>query len=218
MRLCTLLLCLAASLAGRADTFTVTNTASSGPGSLARAIQDAYGYSGGPTNLIAFNIPGPGVHAIIPPPDGLPTLGQAILDGYTQPGAQPNTLTNGDNAVLLIEVRGQLSLFGNCTVRGLAIGHFAGAGIYLQGDCLVEGNFLGTDPSGTAAHRNGRCGILINDSLANTIGGVAAGSRNLIAANGAAGIGLAGGHAGQNVIQGNWTASTALAPGPWAMA
>jgi hypothetical protein len=30
-----------------------------------------------------------------------------VIDGYTQPGATPNTLAIGDNAVLLIELKGR---------------------------------------------------------------------------------------------------------------
>ena len=57
-------------------------------------------------DTIAFNIPGTGVHTISPA-SALPAItNPVIIDGYTQPGASPNTLANGDNAVLEIVLDG----------------------------------------------------------------------------------------------------------------
>src|SRR4029434_9670502 len=51
-------------------------------------------------NTIAFNIPGAGVRSI-KVKSALPQLTDPlIIDGYTQPGAKPNTLAVGNNAVL----------------------------------------------------------------------------------------------------------------------
>src|SRR5437867_1674124 len=83
---------------------TVTNTEDSGPGSLRQALLDANN-TPGPDN-IHFSIPGPGPHTITPETD-LPAIsGPVTIDGYTQAGASPNTLPNGNNAVLAIEVDG----------------------------------------------------------------------------------------------------------------
>ena len=59
------------------------------------------------TDTINFNIAGTGVHTIAPFP-ALPTITDpVIIDGYTQPGSAANTqTTNGDDAVLLIELNG----------------------------------------------------------------------------------------------------------------
>src|SRR4051812_14421600 len=71
-------------------TFAVTTTADDGPGSLRRAIDDSNINPG--LDAIAFAIPGDGVHAIRPA-SALPRIDDAaIIDGYTQPGARPNTL------------------------------------------------------------------------------------------------------------------------------
>src|SRR5205823_107353 len=118
-------------------------------------------------DLIQFNIPttDPGFQSgtaafSIQPVSALPTLTDtAILDGYTQPGASPNTLAIGDNAVLKIvldgsqagAVDGLVIAGGNSTVRGLAIDNFAyGSGIVLNGsgNDVVVGNFIGTDVTG----------------------------------------------------------------------
>lgn len=53
---------------------------------------------------IHFNIPGAGLHTISPG-SALPFVQEsAIIDGYTQGNATPNTLEVGDDAVLLIEL------------------------------------------------------------------------------------------------------------------
>src|SRR6266446_4509359 len=85
-----------------ANTFTVTNTSDSGVGSLRQAILDANASSGPDT--IAFNIPGSGVKTITPATTLPAITEQVTIDGYTQPGASMNTLANGDNAVLLIQL------------------------------------------------------------------------------------------------------------------
>ena len=65
---------------------------------------------------------------------GLPEVDDTlVLDGYTQPGANPNTLAIGDNAVLNIVLDGSLAGSvdglvigaGSSTVRGLVIDNFA---------------------------------------------------------------------------------------------
>ena len=62
----------------------------------------------GTSDTINFNIPGTGVRTITPA-TVLPQITKAVvIDGYTQPGASQNTLANGDNAVLLIELAGHL--------------------------------------------------------------------------------------------------------------
>src|SRR5438105_5790153 len=118
-----------------AVTFTVTNTNDSGAGSLRQAILDANANPG--TDMISFNIPGGGSH-VITPASALPTITDPVeIDGYTQAGASPNTLLDGDNAVLLIELNGsniggftltpglQINA-SNCEVRGLVINRFIG--------------------------------------------------------------------------------------------
>ena len=89
-----------------AATFTVTNTNVSGPGSLQQALWDANTNAG--PDLVHFNISGDGPHVIAPTiAQPLPPLTNTVtIDGYTQPGSSPNTLTNGNNAVLKIQLHG----------------------------------------------------------------------------------------------------------------
>jgi CSLREA domain-containing protein len=160
----------------------------------------------GINDRINFNIDGGGVHTIRPATQ-LPTVGKPVtIDGYTQPGASPNTLAVGDNAVLLIELDGETSggsgldiIAGNCTVQGLVINRFAGDGISFRdggvtGD-LVQGNFIGTNAAGTASLGNNiGIGFVQNfgPPSGNTIGGTTPAARNLISGNGVASGGGSG--------------------------
>ncbi|MFN0279865.1 MAG: cohesin domain-containing protein [Pyrinomonadaceae bacterium] len=169
----------------------VTNTNDSGSGSLRNAITCANTTGG--VDTISFSIPGAGAHTITPA-TVLPTITDpVIIDGYTQPGASVNTLAAGNNANLLIELNGttisnSLGLHitsGGSTVRGLVINRF-GTQIQLDsvGGNTIAGNFIGTDPSGTAWATLGSgvlSGIVAN-SGSNQFGGTTAAARNVIVA------------------------------------
>ena len=84
---------------------------------------------------------------------------QAVIDGYTQPGSSANTLAVGDDAVLRIELdgtnvgSGDSGLFlsgGHSTLRGLVLNRWSASAVRLDqgGNNVVEGNFIGTDPTG----------------------------------------------------------------------
>ncbi|HZM91026.1 MAG TPA: hypothetical protein VFF31_31180 [Blastocatellia bacterium] len=192
-----------------AMTFTVTNTSDAGPGTLRQAILDANANPG--PDRIEFKIAGPGVQTIAPL-SPLPIIADQVdIDGYTQPGASPNTLADGDDAALLIELNGagagwavglRVSTIG-CAVRGLVINSFSAGGIILfGGGNVIEGNFIGTDPSGTARLGN-FSGVEIN-SAGNIIGGITPQSRNIISGNYGSGIFLLNSSATGNLIQGNF--------------
>ena len=163
------------------------NTDDAGAGSLRQAILDANANPG--ADIIAFSIPGSGVHTIQPLsalPDITDTAG-VWIDGYSQPGASPNTLAVGDNAVLAIELDGSqsgtgafgLSLAGgNSTVEGLVINQFGANGIQILGNGgnTVRGNFIGTAADGVTAKGNASNGIDVSGS-SNTIGGTTAGAQ-----------------------------------------
>ena len=189
--------------------------------SLREAILSANTNSG--LDLIAFNIPGAGPHTIQPRPE-LPVITDpVVIDGYTQPGASPNTNTTeqGSNAFLLIELDGSFAgrcptgLFiwaGNSVVRGLVINRFNDdtscgwdrSAIYLEpnGSNVVEGNFIGTDVTGTIALGN-TFGI-VPWSVGNTIGGVTAAARNVLSGNEIDAISMQGTRRClDNIIQGN---------------
>jgi hypothetical protein len=186
--------------------FLVTNTCDSGVGSLREAIVDANTLADGTAanpDQIQFNIPTTDSHYhsstgsfSIQSVSALPTVtDMLVLDGYTQPGASPNTLAVGDNAVLKIVLDGTLAGAadgliiggGNTTVRGLVIENFAyGSGIALNGsgNDVVVGSFIGTDVTGESAAAN-NIGIDSNSS-GDRIGGTSPGDRNIISGNNSA--------------------------------
>lgn len=161
-------------------TFTVTNTADPGNGicnasgcTLREAIDAADDTPGKDT--INFNIQGD--VKTIKPESVLPSFEDTVtIDGYSQPGAKPNTLTQGTNAVLKIELSGEDAgpttsglhiRASDSVVKGLAINRFGGIGLQVGGPGVdpqgnrVVGNFIGTDVSGTMDLGNDSRGVVI---------------------------------------------------------
>ena len=82
----------------------------------------------------------------------------------------------------------------------------------------VQGNYIGTDRTGTSAIPNAFGGVLIVDASENQIGGTTAGERNLISGNGFSGnsgdgVGIANGLATKNVVEGNYIGTNAAGTG-----
>jgi IPT/TIG domain/S-layer homology domain len=187
-----------------ADSFFVTTTADSGPGSLRQAILDANANPG--FDQITFGIAGAGVHTITPAtPLADITDGVEIL-GFTQPGSSENTNGPGlpDNSVHLIEIDGTNSgggtgaavlWFVNSTggfiVEGLVINRAPGAAIQVNSATggTISGNFLGTDATGMTALPN-YYGVEIEGSTGVQIGGTLPAQRNVISGNGGAQVGF----------------------------
>jgi uncharacterized repeat protein (TIGR01451 family) len=169
-------------------------------------VSDVVGVGAYGADTIAFNIPGAGVRTIAPT-SALPVITDPItIDGYTQPGSAPNTNSVGQglNGTLLIEISGENAgdvPFGmieiqttDCLVRGLVINRTQGIKIGIDsvgaaGDVRIEGNYIGTDATGTAAFAADanpgffdRHGITVA-SAGNTIGGTTPAARNLISGN-----------------------------------
>src|SRR5438105_2168429 len=201
-------------------TFIVNSTADPGTGvcddaecTLREAIAAANAHAG--TDTIVFNIPGTGPHTIRPI-SHLPSLTSPVtIDGYTQPGASANTLADGDNAVLTIELDGSLGgtfglpwllsiSAGSSTVRGLVVNRGSalyGISLDTNGGNTIEGNFIGTNIAGDAVLGN-REGVIIQfGSSNNLIGGTTPAARNIISGN-SDGISLSGGTG--NTIEGNF--------------
>jgi len=184
-------------------------------------------------HTIAFAIPGAGPHTIQPlsplPMIHIPI----DFDGYSQPGSSQNTLDIGSNAVIVIEIDGSLAgntdafvvaaaftgsglCPGNTSVfTGLVINRFAGAAISmgeeicppnnfcLCGGVRIQGNYIGTDVTGTQSLGNGialgRAALVFGTSSSfNTVGEKTlddggssdphAALRNVISGNGSDGI------------------------------
>lgn len=228
LAVCTVLVGFATA---RANTFTVTNASDAGPGSLHDAILEANAAPG--ADEIHFNIPGSGVQKIYVNRIGLPEITDPLaIDGYTQPGASPNTRALGNDAIILIHLDGQNDLAGpvnglvisagNSIVRGLSITGIP-ARVYggipedpppegdvillkTNGGNLIEGNFIGVTPSGGSAgsYHYTYIGIeVLSDD--NRIGGTTPASRNVISHQYNAIVSQ--GHG--TVIEGNYTGTDA---------
>lgn len=183
---------------------------------LRAAIQQANATSGADT--INFAIPGTGVKTINVGATGLgalpPITEQVTIDGYTQPGASPNTKAVGNDAVLRVELAGTgtsltaLEIKGisaGSVIKGLAINRFS-EGISIDGDTVgnrVEGNFIGTDPTGTIDKGNTDDGVNVTRGASeNVIGGTTPATRNVISGNDCDAVFVTG--ANNNRIQGNY--------------
>jgi hypothetical protein len=117
--------------------------------------------------------------AALPNQSGISTRAGTTLIGGTTPGARNLISGNG--------------LFG---ITGDAFD-----------DNDIQGNYIGTDATGTAALGNGFAGIVVPGGTGNTIGGPAAGSDNVISGNGRVGVLLThpgeGSSAALNQVLGN---------------
>jgi hypothetical protein len=79
---------------------------------------------------------------------------------------------------------------------------------------VIAGNFIGTNPAGTAAIPNGYSGVgIFSGATANTVGGTAGGAANVISGNLAQGIYVANSGTNNNVIAGNFVGTNAAGTG-----
>jgi parallel beta-helix repeat protein len=210
-------------------TASVTNTSASGGGSLQAALEDIVGAS---LAEITFNIPltdsncDANTHVCTIQPlsphtgacNGMVMVldTPATIDGYTQPGASPNTLSSGDDAVVLIRIDGGLAttpggsgmdIFETAaTIRGIdftgwnnpdyaCVYGYSNGGFGVDVDGLgdfLEGNFIGVDATGSNAATN-TLGVFVENgpylgwtsAAGNVIGGTTPQARNIISGNSA---------------------------------
>ncbi|MEG4078674.1 DUF4347 domain-containing protein [Microcoleus sp. Pol8_D6] len=195
-----------ASYAHTLATFTVINTADSGPGSLRQAITDANAAAAPPHN-INFAI-GTGLQTIAPLSILPPITAPVIINGTSQTGFAgiPLIQLSGNNTVGngLILAAGS----GGSTVQGLIINGFTTAGISVESNGnTVSGNYIGLDATGTLARPNGVFGLVIQSgATGNIIGGLNPGDRNVISGNTTFGVIIAG---GSNSVLGNFIGTNA---------
>jgi hypothetical protein len=186
------------------STLTVLNNRDNGPGSLRQAILDADSNPG--LDTIRFRI-GAGAQTIHVGSGGFGALpavtDPVVLDGTTQPGFAGRPLIELDGTAAGVGADGLVITAGASTVRGLVINRFQGKAIALTmgGGNRIEGNYLGTDSSGTTALGNLR-GVSIDGSANNTVGGTTPASRNIISGNSGNGVYIV--NAGDNMVVGNY--------------
>jgi parallel beta-helix repeat protein len=170
--------------------------------------------TGGAADRIEFNIAGTGMHTISLA-SNLPNITDAvIIDGFTQPGSQPNTLPTDNNTVWQVTIDG--APFSTCQplsgdglvvastgsgtmIRGLRVVNFGPAQIIVAtgaSNVRVVGNYVGDSDGANYCSGDGVF-VRGND---NFIGGTNPGDRNVIKFNGRA-VNLFG--SSRNTVQGN---------------
>jgi hypothetical protein len=187
--------------------YTVDVTADSGPGSLRWAMTEANATSG--LDSVVFNIPGSPPYTIRPD-SILPTITDPIdIDGTSQPGwaGEPIIELDGSLTTWVTWGAGIRIESGGSSVRGLVINRFPADGVALYGGSgnTVQGNYIGTDLTGTVSLGNGHEGVGMNDSHDNLVGGTTPETRNVISGNLRSGVIMGGyGGASGNQVVGNY--------------
>ncbi len=166
---------------------------------------------------IEFDIPGSGPFTITPG-SALPAITVPVeIDGVTQPGASCPTSSTPANLMIVldginagVDADGLVLSSGSSgsTVRGLVIGNFDEHGIVINSaDNRVRCNHVGLNADGISPMGNNGEGILITGA-GNIIGetGTAA-FRNVVSANGNAGVYLGG--ADDTLVINNFVGTTA---------
>ncbi len=187
-----------------------TGTASSGNGDAGVLIVSGSGHLIGGTVAAARNVisanSGIGVQVL-----GLGvTMNHQIRGNFIGTDAT-GTIGLGNQSDGIEMLSGTNSVI-NCTVGGTTSGArnviSANAGVGVQfitvgTSNLVQGNFIGTNSSGSNALGNGSSGVAITEANDCTVGGTVAGAGNVISGNGSNGVRINSSTASGNRVQGN---------------
>jgi CSLREA domain-containing protein len=177
-------------------------------GSAAPANADGLRVSGGGSRVTGLVINGFG-------DEGIELLsGNNIVD-HNRIGTDPGGLApgpgNGGDGVSMLAVSGNL-VGGTLPAARNLISANGASGVLINGAPasanLVQGNFIGTDISGTVGLGNVGRGVHINGGANNTVGGTSANARNIISTNGGYGV-LINSGANTCVVQGNYVGTDA---------
>ena len=154
----------------------------------------------------------PGAANLLSGNDG---AGVALFSGATGNQVLGNLIGTDVNGITALDNKHGIEIHSSNNTIG---GTVAGAGNVISGNILYgvyiispdstanvfQGNFIGTDITGTVALGNGDDGLRIQNAPSNIIGGTVAGARNVISGNGAGGIVIDTNGATGNVVQGNY--------------
>src|SRR5262249_29219299 len=107
-------------------------------------------------------------------------------------------IANGDHGVQIVDAASNTVGGTTAAARNIIAGNtrngvlISSTGAAAATGNLVEGNFIGTDVTGTLAVANGDHGVQVADAASNTIGGTTAAARNIIAGNSRDGVLISG--------------------------
>jgi parallel beta-helix repeat protein len=179
------------------------------------------GYAGTPIIVLDGSLAGPGVAGAgvngLDLSAGGSTVRGLVIRNFSGHGINIDTFggntiegnrieANGGSGVLIFSSSNNLIGGLTAAARNVISGN-GSSGVEILGLSAtnrIQGNYLGTDASGSAAVPNGLDGILIFNSSGNVIGGTVGGARNIISGNTNNGVELLGGSATGNLVQGNY--------------
>lgn len=144
--------------------------------------------------------------------DGAGTDAAVIQGNYIGLNATGTGVVSNFYAGIQISSGSRSNLITGNVVSG---NNAAGIGIYSSDANVVQGNFIGTDPTGIIGFGNRFSGVDIGPgSRSNLIGGTSVAARNLVSGNASTGVLLAGANTDGNRVQGNYIGTTinGLAP------
>jgi titin len=123
------------------------------------------------------------------------------------------TLNFGNAIGILLEGNAVTQGVANTTVSGNVIDNEFLVGVEIYGiaanNNVVEGNLIGTDPTGTQAHGNGVGVEVAGGAIDNTVGGTTAAARNVISGNSDEGLVIADSATMGNLVEGNYIGTDA---------
>ena len=119
----------------------------------------------------------------------------------------PNPVANGDEGVVVSLSTGSNTVGGTTAgKRNVISGNADGVEVWNADDTNIQGNYIGTDATGTIAVANNDFGVFIdNTSTGTAVGGTTAGHRNVISGNDG-GVGIWGSTG--STVQGNYIGTT----------
>ncbi len=129
-----------------------------------------------------------------------------------------HALGNTSSGVAILEGASGNTIGGTTPAARNVISGNAGPGVAIDGSGttgnVVEGDYIGTDASGTHALANGNCGVWISGGAQdNTIGGTTAAARDVISGNAAHGVYLVGPGTTGDVVEGDYIGASASGTG-----
>jgi titin len=183
------------------------------------ALGNNYGISGGSNETIGGSVPGAGnvisgnTNGWGIDLSGSQNLVAGNLIGTSATGLA--ALGHGDHGGILLGSAADYNTIGGTTplARNIISGNGGNKVVITGGQHnLIEGNYIGTDITGTRVFGNQNGGIDIQSGDYNTIGGNTPAARNVISGNGSDGGGFGSFRAGGPLLMG--TSSKAITSGP----
>jgi len=140
------------------------------------------------------------------------TSGNSIKGNYVGTNTSGGAGGPGGNTTGIWVHAGGNTIGGTAAGAGNLVSGNTGGGVLLSTPLatgnVVEGNLIGTNASGTAAHANGDGVAIRQGARTNTIGGTASGARNVISGNAGAGVLVTGVGTSKNVVAGDYIGTT----------